>query len=87
MDWIHLAQDTEKCRFIVNMTIGILAAANAANFFISLVITRFSEGLCSMEIVRQLMVRNVNHEFSSEHGMVTVAAPVFPVQSAMSYHA
>lgn len=79
MDWIHLVQDREKCRFIVNMIMEVLVAPNAGNFLISLVITRFSEGLCSMELVRQLMVRNVNHEFCSEHSMVTVATPVFPV--------
>lgn len=39
------------------------------------------------QAVIQSMIRNVNHESSSEHGKVTVAPPVFPVQAAMSCHA
>ena len=53
VDWIHLAQDREKCRFIVDLIMEVLVAPNEANFLISEVITRFSEELCSMELVRQ----------------------------------
>jgi hypothetical protein len=49
MDWIHLAQDRDQLRALVNTEMNLWVRYNVGNFFERL--AGFQEGLGSMEFV------------------------------------